>query len=105
MANKDDNDNVIICRCEEVTRREILEAIEMGCRTVDEVKRMTRAGMGPCQGRTCGGLVARIISDETGIPLSQLEPMSVRFPVRPLRLSAIADSTGIGAEEICIEDE
>jgi len=105
VANKDDNNDLIICRCEEVTRGEILEAIDVGCQTVDEVKRATRAGMGPCQGRTCGGLVARIISDETGIPLSQLEPMSVRFPVRPLRLSAIADSTGIGAEEICIEDE
>ncbi len=103
MAARDDD--LIICRCEEVTKKEIIAAIASGCRTVDEVKRMTRAGMGPCQGRTCGSLIARIISDKTGIPLSQLEPTSVRFPVRPLRLSAIADSPGIGPEEICIEHE
>jgi NAD(P)H-nitrite reductase large subunit len=52
MAREDDG--LLVCRCEEVTEREIIEAIEAGCRTMAEVKRMTRAGMGPCQGRTCG---------------------------------------------------
>ena len=42
--------DIIICRCQEVTRQEILDAIEQGATTVDGVKRRTRAGMGLCQG-------------------------------------------------------
>ena len=45
--------DIIICRCQEVTRQEILDAIEQGATTVDGVKRRTRAGMGLCQGKTC----------------------------------------------------
>jgi NAD(P)H-nitrite reductase large subunit len=45
---KDDRD-LIICRCEEITKGEILEAMEMGADTLNEVKRLTRAGMGLCQ--------------------------------------------------------
>jgi len=83
-------DDEIICRCEEITRREILDAIDQGCHTVDEVKRVTRAGMGPCQGRTCGKLVARLISESTGIPLNHVRKSSVRFPVRPVRIAVAA---------------
>ena len=54
--------DIIICRCQEVTRQEILDAIEQGATTVDGVKRRTRAGMGLCQGKTCERLVAKIIS-------------------------------------------
>lgn len=52
-----------------MTRQEILDAIEQGATTVDGVKRRTRAGMGLCQGKTCERLVAKIISQETGIPM------------------------------------
>lgn len=83
-------DDVVICRCEEVLRREILDVIDQGCQTPDEVKRMTRAGMGPCQGRTCGRLVVRIISERTGIPTARIRPMKPQFPVRPAKLGAIA---------------
>lgn len=41
-----DNSNVILCRCEDVTREKILECIENGYQTIDEIKRVTRAGMG-----------------------------------------------------------
>jgi len=85
--------DVIICRCEEVTQQDILDAIDMGCQTVDEIKRITRAGMGPCQGRTCGNLVARILSEQTGQRIAEVKSGSVRFPVRPVKLSAIAAST------------
>ncbi|MGQ9595626.1 MAG: (2Fe-2S)-binding protein, partial [Anaerolineae bacterium] len=46
------DDEIIICRCEEVTKGEILEAIRDGCDSVIWIKRKTRAGMGLCQGRT-----------------------------------------------------
>ena len=88
----DSSRDVMICRCEEVTTGDILDAIDEGCQTVDEIKRMTRAGMGPCQGRTCGNLVARILSEQTGQRIAEVKPGSVRFPIRPVKLSAIAAS-------------
>ena len=61
----------IICRCEVVTEAEIVAAIHrpVPARTIDAVKRRTRAGMGRCQGGFCSPRVAAIISRETGIPL------------------------------------
>ena len=64
----------IICRCETVTEAEIRGAVRrpVGARTVDGVKRRTRAGMGRCQGGFCLPRVAAIISEETGIPPEQV---------------------------------
>lgn len=56
------DDDLIICRCEEVTKGDILRAIEDGALTIDGVKKRTRAGMGLCQGKTCQRLVAKILS-------------------------------------------
>ena len=86
----DDNDDALVCRCCEVTRREVIEAIRQGARSVDEVKRMTRAGMGICQGRTCSRLVAEIIRQETGLPLEAIGLARSRPPVRPVPAQAIA---------------
>ncbi len=62
----------IICRCETVTEAEVVEAVRRGARTVDGVKRRTRAGMGRCQGGFCGPRVMEIISREAGIPMTEL---------------------------------
>jgi NAD(P)H-nitrite reductase large subunit len=78
------DDDRIICRCEEVTLGEIRKAIREGARDLDSVKRMTRTGAGLCQSKTCYNLVARIIHVETGIPFSRLIPYTVRPPVRPI---------------------
>ena len=61
----------IVCRCETVTEAEIRAAIRrpVGARTIDGVKRRTRAGMGRCQGGFCMPRVADIIAEETGITL------------------------------------
>ena len=83
-------DDVLICRCEEVSRREILQAISEGARTVNEVKRRTRAGMGLCQGKTCRRLVSRILAEETGQSLGEIEPSTFRPPARPLELGILA---------------
>lgn len=84
--------DIIICRCQEVTRQEILDAIEQGATTVDGVKRRTRAGMGLCQGKTCERLVAKIISQETGIPMEQILPQTKRMPVRPVKIGILGGS-------------
>ncbi|MFO7612042.1 MAG: NAD(P)/FAD-dependent oxidoreductase [Clostridia bacterium] len=59
----------IVCRCENVTKAEIIESIKgpAGARTVDGVKRRTRAGMGRCQGGFCLPAVIEILAGELGI--------------------------------------
>lgn len=83
-------EDVIICRCEEVSRREILEAIAAGAMTVNEVKKRTRAGMGLCQAKTCRRLVTQILAEQTGQPVSQILPATFRPPVRPVPLGVLA---------------
>ena len=64
----------IVCRCEEISRGEILDALHrpIPCETVDGVKKRCRPGMGRCQGGFCGPQVAKIISDELHIPLEKV---------------------------------
>lgn len=85
-------DELLICRCEEVSLAEIEKAIESGAISVNEVKRMTRAGMGLCQGRMCGRVVRQIIAQRKGTPIDQVEPGRVRAPLRPIKISVLARS-------------
>lgn len=62
----------VICRCENVTEAEIVEAVRRGARTVDGVKRRTRAGMGRCQGGFCTPRVMEIIAREAQIPEEEI---------------------------------
>ena len=78
------DDDVVICRCEEVTKGEIRRAIKAGAITSQAVKRFTRAGMGLCQGRTCRRLIAQIIAQETGQSIADILPSTYRPPTRPL---------------------
>ena len=83
--------DVVICRCEDVTRQVIVEAISEGASTAGEVKWRTRAGMGLCQGKTCARLVAGIIAEETGVRAEEVTPSTSRPPVRPTFLGALAE--------------
>ncbi len=85
-------DDLVICRCEEVTRAEIKDVIRTGMQTLNGVKRVTRAGMGLCQGQTCQRLVTQILAQELGISPVEVEPMTARGPVRPLTLAVFANS-------------
>ena len=64
----------IICRCEEVSEGEILDAIHgiLGARTLDGVKRRTRAGMGRCQAGFCSPRVMDLLSRELGLDLTEI---------------------------------
>ena len=64
----------IICRCESITEGEIIDAIHRvpGARSIDGVKRRTRAGMGRCQGGFCSPRVIEILSRELGIPMEEV---------------------------------
>ena len=68
------DDDVVICRCEEISEGEILDAIRKnpGAVDVDGIKRRTRGGMGRCQGGFCLPYVTEILSRELGIPMEQV---------------------------------
>lgn len=99
--------DVVVCPCEEVTRAEIIglrpprflgrgseQASRRSLRTQassnpvnsDQVKRLTRAGMGHCQGRLCREQVSLLLAAESGADIADIPVMSYRPPVRPLPL-------------------
>ncbi len=82
--------DTLVCRCEAVTAQRIEHAIRDGARTPHEVKIYTRAGMGLCQGRMCGPTVAALLAERLGVPPASLPPPSVRPPVKPVPLEALA---------------
>jgi glycerol-3-phosphate dehydrogenase len=65
---------VIVCRCEEISRGEILDALHrpVPCSTVDGVKRRCRPGMGRCQGGFCAPQVVKIIAENFNIAESEV---------------------------------
>lgn len=83
MADQDEK--TFICRCEEVTKEEILKAIEEGATTIAGIKKRTHAGMGLCQGRTCRKLIAGMLS---GVKEpAAIWPPTARPPVRTAKIS------------------
>ena len=64
----------IICRCEQISEGEILQAIRLnpGARDMDGIKRRTRSGMGRCQGGFCSPYVMELLSRELGVPMEQI---------------------------------
>ena len=91
------DDNTIICRCSDLTVKQIREMIQSGVTSIDEIKRLTRMGMGPCQGRNCVPLALREIANITGTPITELSPGAYRPPVKAVTLGEVLD--GIKAEK------
>lgn len=85
------DDDMLVCRCEEVTLGDIKEAIKQGARDVTGVKRRVRAGMGLCQGRTCEKLVQQILCQELGITPKETGASTARPPVRPISFGELAE--------------
>jgi len=88
------DDDVLVCRCQEVTRGQIRCAVHNGARTLRDVKLHTQAMMGLCQGRTCTRHIAREISALTSVDEAQLLPRTARPPVRPVPVQALAGEGG-----------
>ena len=90
------DDDVVVCRCEEVTVRDVKRAIAEGAFDIAGVKRRTRAGMGICQGRTCEDLIRQILVSELGIEPEAVLPDKVRTPISPVTFEILS---GGGAHE------
>ena len=84
------DDDMLVCRCEEVTVSDIRKAIADGARDVTGVKRRTRAGMGLCQGRTCEKMVQAILKAELGETAEEISRNTSRPPVRPVTFGSLA---------------
>jgi len=80
----------IVCRCEEVTKGEIIKAINDGATTIEEIKRKTRAGMGLCQSKTCFRAIQRILAEVSGQPVAAVLPYTSRPPVRPISIGILS---------------
>jgi sarcosine oxidase subunit alpha len=70
-------DDTIICRCERVTAGEIRELIHQGYRDMNELKIVTRAGMGACGAKTCNTMIHRLFSEE-GVPMKEVSDHTKR---------------------------
>jgi bacterioferritin-associated ferredoxin len=93
-ASNKPGDELIICRCEGIPLERIHSAIQRsGARTVNQVKKMTRAGMGPCQGRTCAKLVESLLTLNGAAPPGA-EPHQARPPVRGVPVGTLAAAAG-----------
>ncbi|MDR0916076.1 MAG: (2Fe-2S)-binding protein [Oscillospiraceae bacterium] len=86
------DDDMIVCRCEEITKGEIRRAVHDGMYNVHEVRRLLRCGMGLCQGQTCARLVKSIVARELGV--RSLEDATARAPMRPIEMSVFANDGG-----------
>lgn len=87
-----EDNRIILCRCEDLTREDILACIRSGCRTIDEIKRVTRAGMGPCQGRTCRMLIAQELATYYKVPMEEVLLPTFRPPTKPVSMGVLADA-------------
>lgn len=82
-------DDTVLCRCEEVTLRQIREACADGARSAYGSKIWTRAGMGRCQGRICRMGIAQILARETGRNMEEIGFNAPRVPIRPTPLANV----------------
>lgn len=99
-----DNDEMYVCRCEEITKAEVIEAVRNGATSVNEVKRLLRTGMGMCQGRNCAKTIERIIAAELKVAPSEVPQATKRGPVRPIKLTGYT-SLDIEAQEEMFEHD
>ncbi len=84
--------DTIVCRCEEVTARQVSEAVrQLGCTGPNQLKAFLRAGMGPCQGRMCGLTLTEIIAKETTTTPADVGHLRLRPPIKPITLGELAD--------------
>jgi bacterioferritin-associated ferredoxin len=88
----DVSDRVFLCRCEDVTRAEIDHAIELGMRTIEELKRYTGLGTGPCQGKECMSVLVSLLVARGLADPATVQPFTARPPTEPVTLGALASA-------------
>lgn len=88
--NRVPKDEVIVCRCEEVTAGQLRQFVALGCLGPNQAKSFGRCGMGPCQGRMCGLTVTEVIADARSVTPETVGYYRIRPPIKPLTLGELA---------------
>lgn len=86
-----DPKNVIICRCSDVTLQDLYDLFKEGYHTFEEIKRIKRVGMGPCQANTCGKMVQWEISKYFNKPLEEVPFHNMRPFTLGVKLNSIKE--------------
>jgi len=91
------SDDAIVCRCERVTAGEIRRWIRKGIWDLNQIKAITRAGMGACGSKTCGDLIVQLLKDE-GVPaeditLHTIRPLFIEAPLGAFSNVSYGDSS------------
>lgn len=80
----------MLCRCEDITVGDCLEAIDDGYRCFEDLKRFLGVATGPCQAKACLQEAMRLVAQANGIPVEQVDVMTLRPPVRPVPFATLA---------------
>jgi thioredoxin reductase/bacterioferritin-associated ferredoxin len=92
--------DTLVCRCEEITAKQIVDTVALGCTGPNQMKSFLRCGMGPCQGRLCGLTVTELIAKARGVPPAEVGHYRLRPPVKPITLAELA---GLPKDEAAIK--
>ncbi len=93
----------IVCRCEEVTAKQVRDTADLGCEGPNQMKSFLRCGMGPCQGRLCGLTVTELIAAQRGTTAADVGYYRLRPPVKPITLAELASLPIAEAERKAVE--
>jgi len=88
-----------ICRCEDVTVGEVEHTVALGMTRIEEIKRYTGLGTGPCQGRECMGPLTALLIAKGHLTVDQASPFTARPPVEPVTFDALAAAPAPQASE------
>lgn len=81
---------MFVCRCEDVTVAEIEHTILLGLASVEEIKRYTGLGTGPCQGKECQVALVRLLAARGLVAATEAAPFTARPPAEPVTLGELA---------------
>ena len=95
--------DTIVCRCEEVTARQITDTVSLGCPGPNQMKSFLRCGMGPCQGRLCGLTVTELIADARGVDPQEIGYYRLRPPVKQVTIGELAAMPTDDAARLAVE--
>jgi NAD(P)H-nitrite reductase large subunit len=93
-------EKTIVCRCEDVSLADVRRMLAQGVSTMEQLKRLARCTMGPCQGRTCRYLLAQELASHLGQDVGEVRQPAFRPPTKPVTLGALADAAADEAEPV-----
>jgi NADPH-dependent 2,4-dienoyl-CoA reductase/sulfur reductase-like enzyme len=93
----------LVCRCEEVTARQVRDAVALERIGPNQLKAYLRCGMGPCQGRLCGLTVTEMLADAQGVSPDEIGYYRLRPPVKPITVGELASLPKTEADIAAVE--